>query len=297
MDTEERNPRTQEIDIVPTLELVRLINEEDRKVAPKVAEALPQIAAAIDEIASRMREGGRLFYIGAGTSGRLGVLDAVECVPTYGVDPSLVQGILAGGHRACHTSIETAEDDPAQGEADLRKAGLTARDAVVGIAASGRTPYTRGGVQYARRIGALTVAVSCNQGAPMSMDAEFAVEVATDAEVIAGSTRMKAGTAQKMVLNMISTGVMIRLGHVFQNLMVNVHLKNSKLLDRGTRIVCELTGAPRERASEVLADTGDVRTAVVAIRLGLSGPEAARRVRQADGSLRRALREGGANES
>lgn len=297
MDTEERNPRTQEIDVVPTLELVRLINEEDRKVAPKVAEALPQIAAAIDEIASRMREGGRLFYIGAGTSGRLGVLDAVECVPTYGVDPSLVQGILAGGHRACHTSIETAEDDPAQGEADLRKAGLTARDAVVGIAASGRTPYTRGGVQYARRIGALTVAVSCNQGAPMSRDAEFAVEVATDAEVIAGSTRMKAGTAQKMVLNMISTGVMIRLGHVFQNLMVNVHLKNSKLLDRGTRIVCELTGAPRERASEVLADTGDVRTAVVAIRLGLSGPEAARRVRQADGSLRRALREGGANEA
>ncbi len=274
MNTEQRNPDTYDLDKLQTPELVMAINRADQAVAMIVAAALDQIAAAVDAIAARLKTGGRLFYVGSGTSGRLGVLDAVECPPTFGVPAELVQGVVSGGYDACHSAVESAEDSPEQGEADLRTRNLTARDAVVGVAASGRTPYTLGAVRYARGLGALTVGISCNRNAQLTKEVDHPIEVETGPEVLTGSTRMKAGTAQKMVLNMISTAVMVRLGHVYSNLMVNVHLKNQKLVERGVRIISEVTGTTEDKARQALERTGDVKSAIVMLKLGCSVEEA-----------------------
>ncbi|GAB4220468.1 MAG: N-acetylmuramic acid 6-phosphate etherase [Acidobacteriota bacterium] len=288
MSTEDVNPRTRELDTRTTAEIVRLINQEDRTVADAVAAVLPAVTAAVEGIVARLRAGGRLFYVGAGTSGRLGVLDAVECPPTFGVEPDRVIGVLAGGYQACHSAVEAAEDSEAEGRRSLQQAGCTGADAVVGIAASGRTPFTCGALRWARSIGAFTVGLANNRHSELGRIAHVAIEVETGPEVITGSTRMKAGTAQKMVLNMLSTAVMIRLGMVYDNLMVNVHLKNRKLRERGLRILRRITGAAPEAAEAALAAAGDVPTAAVMLSLGCSVEEARSRL-QACSSLRQAL--------
>jgi len=285
MNTEQRNPDTYDLDKLQTPELVMAINRADQAVAMIVATALDQIASAVDGISARLKAGGRLFYVGSGTSGRLGVLDAVECAPTFGVPAALVQGVLSGGYEACHSAVESAEDSPEQGEADLKARNLTAQDVVVGVAASGRTPYTLGAVKYAGRIGALTVGISCNRNAPLSAQVDLPIEVETGPEILTGSTRMKAGTAQKMILNILSTAAMVRLGHVYSNLMVNVHLKNRKLVERGVRIITDVTGAPEDQARQALEQTGNVKSAIVMLKLGCSADEAKKRARSA-GSLR-----------
>src|SRR5258707_15524058 len=254
--TESRNPLTEHIDELPTLDMLRLINNEDAKVAEAVAAVLPDIAKAIDEITHRLNDGGRLFYIGAGTSGRLGVLDASECPPTFSVPPDLVQGIIAGGEPALSRATETTEDDPAIGARDLAGRGLTARDVLVGIAASGRTPYVLGGVAEARRLGARMWGISGTPQSELSRAVDIAIEPLPGPEIVAGSTRMKAGTATKLVLNMLSTGTFIRRGYVFGNLMVNVQPKNTKLRDRARRIVAKAAEVSGERADELLAATG-----------------------------------------
>lgn len=281
MNTEQRNPETYDLDKLQTPELVMAINRADQAVAMVVASALDQIAAAVDAISTRLKAGGRLFYVGSGTSGRLGVLDAVECSPTFGVPAELVQGVLSGGYAACHSAVEAAEDSPEQGEADLRARNVNARDAVVGVAASGRTPYTIGAVKYARELGALTVGVSCNRNAELSAQVDLPIEVETGPEVLTGSTRMKAGTAQKMVLNMLSTAVMVRLGHVYSNLMVNVHLKNQKLVERGVRIVRDVTGMTEEKARQALEKTGEVKSAIVMLKLDCNADQARKKARSA----------------
>lgn len=288
MLTEERNPRTLNIDLLETLDILRLINDEDQKVALAVREALPQIARAVEGIVERLRQGGRLFYVGAGTSGRLGVLDAVECPPTYGVSPDVVQGILAGGYEACYKAVEVSEDDAIRGERDLDERGVSARDAVTGVAASATTPYTIGAVRRAREIGALTLGLSCNRQADLSKEVDIAIEIAVGPEVIAGSTRMKAGTAQKMVLNMISTATMVRLGHVYSNLMVNVQPKNQKLVRRAVRIISEAAEVSPERAQAALEETGNVKSAIVMLKLGCTPAEADTLLAQT-GSIRKAL--------
>jgi N-acetylmuramic acid 6-phosphate etherase len=277
MSTEDVNPRTRELDTRTTAEILRLINQEDRLVADAVAAVLPAVTVAVEGIASRLR-----------ASGRLGVLDAVECPPTFGVEPDRVVGVLAGGYQACHSAVEAAEDSEAEGRRSLRQAGCTGADAVVGIAASGRTPFTCGAVRWARSIGAFTVGLANNRHSELGRIAHVAIEVETGPEVITGSTRMKAGTAQKMVLNMLSTTVMIRLGMVYDNLMVNVHLKNRKLRERGLRILRLITGAAPEAAEAALAAAGDVPTAAVMLSLGCSVEEARTRL-QTCSSLRQAL--------
>lgn len=262
--TEQRNPASLRIDSVSTVEMLTTINQQDRLVAECVESALPAVAAFLDRLVERVQSGGRLFYIGAGTSGRLGVLDAAECPPTFGVSPELVQGIIAGGEKALARATEATEDDPASGASDLASRGFLPADTLVGIAASGRTPYVRGAVAAAREMGALTAVVVCVEDSVLSREAECAMAVPVGPEVITGSTRMKAGTATKMVLNMISTGLMIRLGYTYGNLMVNVQPKNAKLLDRARRIVTEATGCPVARAAELLeAAGGSVKTAIV----------------------------------
>ncbi len=288
MNTEDVNPRTRGLDTLTTAEILRLINQEDRRVAEAVAAVLPAIAAAVDGIVLRLRSGGRLFYVGAGTSGRLGVLDAVECPPTFGVEPERVVGVLAGGYAACHSAVEAAEDSEVEGRRALQQAGCTGADAVVGIAASGRTPFTCGALRWARSVGAFTVALTNNRRSELGRIAEVSIEVETGPEVITGSTRMKAGTAQKMVLNMLSTTTMVRLGMVYDNLMVNVHLKNRKLRERGIRILRRMTGAGREQAEAALAAAGDVPTAAVMIALGCTA-EAARARLRSSSSLREAM--------
>ena len=284
--TEQPNPASAGIDALPTLDMLRVINAEDRKVADAVGAELPAIARAVDAIVAAFRQGGRLFYIGAGTSGRLGVLDASECPPTFGVSPELVQGIVAGGAAALMHPTETTEDDPAMGVADLRARGFTARDVLVGIAASGRTPYVLGAVGEARRVGALTVGISCTPDSELARAADIAVTPLVGPEAITGSTRMKAGTAQKMVLNMLTTGAFIRMGYVFGNLMVNVTPVNTKLLDRAHRIVAEACGVPVERAAALLEAAGrSVSAAIVMGRNGASREEAERRLAEAGGSI------------
>lgn len=262
LPTEARNPQSEHIDELPTLEMLRLINDEDAKVAAAVAAELPQVALAVDAIADRFVRGGRLFYMGAGTSGRLGVLDASECPPTFGVEPELFQGIIAGGDGALRRSVEGAEDSFAQGALDLAGRGFGKEDTLVGIAASGRTPYVLGAMDYATEQGGATIGLSCVPGSALARAAEIAITPNTGAEVVTGSTRMKAGTATKMVLNMLSTGVMIRRGMVLSNLMVNVRLTNEKLVDRGRRIVMAATGCDYETAARLLEDAENVRGAV-----------------------------------
>jgi N-acetylmuramic acid 6-phosphate etherase len=261
--TEQLNPASLRIDKLSTEEMLRVMNDEDRKVAESVAEELPNIARAVDGIVSAFGRGGRLFYIGAGTSGRLGVLDASECPPTFSVPPELVQGIIAGGEAALSRATETTEDDPAIGVRDLLALGFGGADVLCGIAASGRTPYVLGAIGEAKRLGALTIGVSCTPDSELSRAVEIAITPLPGPEVIAGSTRLKAGTATKLVLNMLTTGTFIRLGYVWGNLMVNVQPKNSKLLDRAIRIIVSATGASYDAAGRMLAEAGnDVRTAI-----------------------------------
>lgn len=288
--TEQKNPNTLNIDQLDTAEIAARINAEDRAVAEVVAAAMPQIVTAIDAIYERMSAGGRLFYVGAGTSGRLGILDAVELVPTFSSPPELVQGILAGGVPAFTQSIEGVEDDGDAGAAELAARGLTAADAVVGIAASGRTPFVVGALNYARSVGARTIAIACNQPAAVLDAAEIAIPLITGAEVIAGSTRMKAGTAQKMTLNLISTAVMIKLGKVYGNLMVDVQVKNDKLRDRARRIISEIGGVDMDRAAVLLTQANnEVKTAIVMARRGVGADEARARLKAAGGILRRVI--------
>ncbi|MCB9454407.1 MAG: N-acetylmuramic acid 6-phosphate etherase [Anaerolineaceae bacterium] len=287
MLTEQRNPRTYEIDRLDTLEVLQVINDEDKTVALKVELVLPQIAQAVDAIAGRLAAGGRLIYIGAGTSGRLGILDAVECVPTYSTSPEMVQGIIAGGAPAVTRSVEGAEDDEALAIADLKQVNLTPQDAVVGIAASGHTPYVLAAVRYANEIGAFTAGVACNVPAPLLDVAQIGIGVPVGPEVITGSTRMKSGTAQKMVLNMLSTATMVRLGKVYGNLMVDMQMTNSKLVRRARGIVMQVTGVDETRADELLQQAGGKAKLAIAIHAtGASAEEAQRRLDAAQGRLR-----------
>jgi N-acetylmuramic acid 6-phosphate etherase len=255
--TEQSNPASAGIDKLPTEEMLRVINSEDRKVAEAVTAELSQIARAVDAIAEALRNGGRLFYIGAGTSGRLGVLDASECPPTFNVPADMVQGIIAGGEAALSKATETTEDDPAIGARDLQSRGFSSGDVLCGIAASGRTPYVLGAVDEANRLGAVTIGVSCAPESELSRRVKIPITPAPGPEIIAGSTRLKAGTATKLVLNMLTTGCFIRLGYVRGNLMVNVQPKNSKLRDRAQRIISEATGASHEEAGRMLRAAGD----------------------------------------
>jgi N-acetylmuramic acid 6-phosphate etherase len=287
--TESRNPATEHIDELPTLEMLRLINHEDAQVAAAVAAVLPDIAKAVDEIASRINDGGRLFYIGAGTSGRLGVLDASEIPPTFSVPSTLVQGFIAGGDPALRKSSEQSEDSPEQGAADLAAAGFTGQDALVGIAASGRTPYVLGALQHANPLGALTIALTCVPNSQMAALTDIAITPLTGPEVITGSTRMKAGTATKLVLNMLSTGVMIKTGAVYGNLMVNLAPTNAKLVDRAQRIIMAATGLEgvegQSTAADLLKKSGSVKTAIVMQKLSIDRPTAEAKLKTHNGNL------------
>ena len=261
--TEQANPASAQIDRLSTPEMLRVISAEDHKVAVTVAAEISHIAQAVDAIAAAFGKGGRLFYIGAGTSGRLGVLDASECPPTFNVPPDLVQGIIAGGESALVRATETTEDDPSIGARDLHARGFRAVDVLCGIAASGRTPYVLGAIDQANQMNALTIGISCTPDSELARRAKIAITPLTGPEVIAGSTRLKAGTATKMVLNMLTTGAFIRLGYVRGNLMVNVQPKNSKLLDRSKRIIAEATGVSYDEAGSMLAKAGNsVRAAI-----------------------------------
>ncbi len=290
--TEQPNPASEGIDALPTGEILRIMNREDGKVADAVARELPSITRAVDGIVESFARGRRLFYIGAGTSGRLGVLDAAECPPTFGVTPEMVHGIIAGGDAALARATETTEDDPAIGVRDLLHNGFSAGDVLVGIAASGRTPYVLGAVAQANAMGALTIGISCTPNSELAQAVKLPITLLVGPEVVAGSTRMKAGTATKMVLNMLTTASFIRLGYVFGNLMVNVQPKNSKLTDRARRIVAQAAAVSAERASELLASAGDnVCTAIVMARAGVDRASAEHRLTAAGGRISEALRE------
>ena len=291
--TETRNPASEHLDQLSTLDMLRIINDEDATVAAAVRAELPNIARAVDAIAERFTRNGRLFYIGAGTSGRLGVLDASECPPTFSVPADLVQGLIAGGDSALRLSSEHSEDSPELGAEDLASAGFAADnhpDTLVGIAASGRTPYVLGAIDYARQRGALTVGLSCVPNSELARAADIAITPATGPEVLTGSTRMKAGTATKLVLNMLSTGVMVRTGATFGNLMVNLRPTNAKLVDRAERIISAATGLDHPTAAQLLHDSGnDVKVAIVMSRLQLDAAAARTRLAAADGVLSRTL--------
>ncbi|MCH5674672.1 N-acetylmuramic acid 6-phosphate etherase [Streptomyces gilvus] len=290
LTTEAFRPDLADIDRLPTLDIARLMNGEDASVPAAVAERLPEIAAAIDAIAERMGRGGRLVYAGAGTAGRLGVLDASECPPTFNTRPEQVVGLVAGGPAAMVTSVEGAEDSADLARADLDALALTPADTVVGVSASGRTPYAIAAVQHARALGALTVGLACNADSALAAAAEHGIEVVVGAELLTGSTRLKAGTAQKLVLNMLSTITMIRLGKTYGNLMVDVRASNDKLRARSRRIVALATGASDDEIERALATTdGEVKNAILTLLTGVDGPTAARLLEDSRGHLRAAL--------
>lgn len=290
LGTERRNPRTADLDTLSTAELLERINDEDATVAGAVRAVLPQVAEAVERIATARRRGGRLVYLGAGTSGRLGLLDAVECPPTFGTDPSEVLGLMAGGRDAFVVAVEGAEDDPALGAADVAGVDVGPDDVVVGLAASGRTPYVLGGLAEARARGAATVAVACNVASRIGAAADVAIEVDTGPEVLTGSTRLKAGTAQKLVCNMLSTASMVRTGKVYGNLMVDVKPTNAKLVDRAQRIVAEATGAAPEVAADALAAAGvHAKTAVVMLLAECDADRARSLLDAVGGDVRAAL--------
>ncbi|MCG8710749.1 N-acetylmuramic acid 6-phosphate etherase [Brenneria sp. 4F2] len=292
--TESRNKASENIDTLPTLEMLQVINAEDQKVAFAVERVLPQIAQAVDEISAAFSHGGRLIYCGAGTSGRLGILDASECPPTYGTPRGQVVGLIAGGHPAILQAVENAEDDSAQGEQDLRDLNFNARDVLVGIAASGRTPYVLGAMRYARSAGAVVVALTCNPESEMSRLAAIAIEPLVGAEVVTGSSRMKAATAQKLVLNMLTTGSMIRSGKVYGNLMVDVEATNAKLAQRQINIVMQATACSRQRASDALSECGNhCKTAIVMVLANLSAADASAILKRNQGFIRSALHDTG----
>ncbi|NDJ56782.1 N-acetylmuramic acid 6-phosphate etherase [Enterobacteriaceae bacterium 4M9] len=288
--SETRNPQTMDLDALSTLEMVTRFNEQDALVAQAVNATLPAVAQAVDAAADALLAGGRIIYTGAGTSGRLGVLDAAECPPTFGVPHELVVGLIAGGPGALLKAVEGAEDNPQLGADDLKALNLQAHDVVVGLAASGRTPYVIGGLEYARRCGCCTVAVSCNPNSPIAQAADIAISPVVGPEALTGSTRLKSGTAQKLVLNMISTGAMVKFGKVYQNLMVDMKATNVKLVDRARRMVMEATGAAHEEAQAVLEQTGyEVKPAILMVLTGLDAAQAQARLAAHRGYLRAAL--------
>jgi len=288
--TERRNPKSRGLDRKSTLEILRVLNREDARVAPAVRRELPKIARAVDAIVKSLRRGGRLFYVGAGTSGRIALLDAAECPPTFGTPPTMVQAIIAGGARALWHSAEGAEDSAAQGARDLARAGVSRRDVVVGIAASGRTPYVLGALEFARRRGAFTAGVTANPRSPLARKAHVAIAPDTGPEAVTGSTRLKAGTAQKLVLNLLSTAAMARLGRVYENWMVHVALTNRKLRQRGARILEEAAGASARAAEHALRQAGhDLPTALVMLKTGSSPRDAHRWLAEAGGNVREAI--------
>lgn len=292
LTTESRNINTMNIDKVSTLEMVTMINNEDKKVAEAIEKELPQIAEAIDGIVERLNNGGRLIYIGAGTSGRLGILDASECPPTYGVSEDLVVGLIAGGKEAIFRAKEGAEDSKELALKDLKNIILTKNDTVVGLAASGRTPYVISGLEYANEIGALTVSVTCNGNSEVAKVANISIAPIVGAEVVTGSTRLKSGTAQKLVLNMLSTGAMIKLGKVYGNLMVDVRATNEKLVERAKKIVQEATGVDRQVAEDKLKETNnDVKLAIFMILSGLNINEAEEKLTKNKGYIAKAIDE------
>ena len=287
--TERRNPRSRSLDQLPTRELLEIINREDRRVPGAVARELAPIARAVEAIANSIGHGGRLIYVGAGTSGRLAALDAAECPPTFGVPSRLVQAVVAGGRRALTRAAEGAEDSAPQGARDLRARQIGARDIVVGVTASGSTPYVLGALRFARQRGAKTVLLTSNRNSPAHRWADIIIAPQTGPEVIAGSTRMKAGTAQKLILNMLSTGAMIRLGRVYNNWMVDLSMTNAKLRSRGLRILEEATGASAPEAKRALAQSGSLRVALVMLKTGKSAAEARRWLQRAAANLWQAL--------
>ena len=290
MTTERRNSATMELDRMSALEIATAMNREDRKVPLAVEEALPQIARTIEAAENAFRRGGRLFYIGAGTSGRLGVLDASECPPTFGVDQGMVVGLIAGGDKALRLPIEGAEDDRELCVSDLKAHDLCEKDVVVGIAASGRTPYVLGGLEYAKSLGCTTAAIACNKGSAVGKAADIAMEAEVGPEVLTGSTRLKAGTAQKLIVNMITTGAMVRMGKAYQNLMVDVVQSNEKLQARAENIVMEATGVERSEARKTIDDaSGSVKTAITMILASCSKEEALALLEKAGGKVRQAI--------
>ncbi|EMW5862238.1 N-acetylmuramic acid 6-phosphate etherase [Enterococcus faecalis] len=290
LTTEARNEATKKIDQVSTLEMVTLINQEDQKVAQAIEKVLPQIAAAIDAAAERFKKGGRLIYCGAGTSGRLGALDAIELTPTYSVSPERAFGILAGGEKAMYQAIEGAEDSKELAIEDLTQHQLTARDVVIAIAASGRTPYAVSAIEYGKKVGALTISVTCNNQSPMNQLAEIGIAPIVGPEVITGSTRMKAGSAQKMVLNMFSTGIMVKIGNIYQNLMVNVQPTNEKLMQRATNIIKEAAEIEESQAKEYLeAAQLEVAPAIVMAKAHVDFQKAKQLLAEHDGRISEVL--------
>jgi N-acetylmuramic acid 6-phosphate etherase len=290
--TERRNPATRGLDRFSSEEILRLMNREDRKVAAAVGREMPALARAVDAIVRGVRKGGRLIYVGAGTSGRLAVLDAAECPPTFGVSPRLVQALIAGGKRALTGAVEGAEDSAAEGACDLRGMKVTRNDVVVGIAASGNTPYVAGALAWARKRGATTVALTANRAGQVARLAKIVIAPEVGPEVIAGSTRLKAGTSQKMVLNMLSTAAMVRLGHVYENWMIDVALTNQKLRERGLRILAEASGKDVSAAEHALRQSGhNLRVALIMLKLDVSAQEAKKKLARAKSNLRRALGE------
>ena len=290
LTTESQNEASQGLDTKSALEIARIINHEDAKVAGAVKKAIPEIAEVIDQVARSLRDGGRLIYIGAGSSGRIAALDASECPPTYSTAPGQVQYIMAGGPKALASAVEVNEDSEELGQRDIARRRPTRKDVVIGVSASGRTPYVVAAVAYARARGAHTAAVTCNQGTPLAEAADIAIVADVGPEVISGSTRMKAGSAQKMILNMITTGAMARLGYVYENLMVNVHMQNSKLVERGIRILMSACNIDRATAVETIKSAGrSVPVAMVMFKAKVDKPEAVRRLAKSDGNVRLAI--------
>lgn len=290
--SEARNPNSRNIDLLPTEEILRVMNREDAGVPDAVARVIPDIARAVDAIVRAFREGGRLIYIGAGTSARLGVLDASECPPTFSVPDGMVVGLIAGGPAAILRAVEGAEDDVEGGRRDLEAVALTTRDVVVGIAVSGRTPYVVGALDYAKSLGAVTVSLTCNPSSTLADMADIAISPVVGPEVVTGSTRLKSGTAQKLVLNMLTTASMIRIGKTYENLMVDLSISNKKLHARGIRIISEATGCPVEDAERYLAESGNnVKLAILMALTGLSVEDAGSALTKSDGFLRKALEE------
>ncbi len=291
LTTESRNPDTMNLDEMTPLQIAAIMNQEDEKAVKAVEEVLPQIATAIEWATDSLKAGGRIIYIGAGTSGRLGVLDAVECPPTFGVPRELVVGLIAGGDKAFVEAVEGAEDSETLCEAELKEIGLTSKDIVIGLAASGRTPYVIYGLDFANKTGCHTVAIACNKGSDVGKKAKLAIEPVTGPEVLTGSTRLKAGTAQKMILNMISTGSMVGIGKAYENLMVDVKQSNEKLVVRSQNIVMTATGCTREEAEKVLKQAdGHVKSAITMILLDCDPEDARQKLSQAGGKIRKALK-------
>jgi N-acetylmuramic acid 6-phosphate etherase len=295
LTTESQNEASQGLDTKSAIEIARIINHEDAKIAATVKKTLPEVAVVIDQVARSLRDGGRLIYVGSGSSGRIAALDASECPPTYSTAPGQVQYIMAGGPKALASSVEVNEDSEELGQRDMARRRPTRKDVVIGVSASGRTPYVVAAVAYARARGAHTAAVTCNYGTPLAEAADIAIVAEVGPEVLSGSTRMKAGTAQKMILNMITTGAMTRLGYVYGNLMVNVHMQNSKLVERGIRILMSACAIDRLAAVQTIKSAGrSVPVALVMLKARVDKPEAVRRLARSDGNVRRAIEDNGA---